>query len=73
MTTGSPTRFPAIASAWQGLVQAVLTDAERYRHIRDYSKLDTLSDELLRDMGLTRDQVRRARAETERAAFWKLW
>ena len=57
---------------WQSVLRMIAADARRHRHIRDYKILDETPDYLLRDMGLTRGQVVRARQEAERTAFWKL-
>lgn len=73
MTTSTKLRIPLIARAWRGLITTALADVQRYRDIKDYRKLEAMPEYMLRDMGLTPDQVRRARVETERAAFWRLW
>ena len=59
----SPWRPARSGPSWFARVQNKLSD------LNDYNDMMALDDRMLKDIGVTRDQVRSARIETRRSLF----
>lgn len=61
--TGTTTTRPGLSSVWSGLIHAMGRAMDRWRQRRD---LHELTDDQLRDIGVTRQEARREAARP----FW---
>ena len=61
--------FLNLRQMFRAPLEALAAERIRKKHIRDYTYAETLPDHILRDVGITRDQITYAKRHAIKAGF----